>query len=480
MRPRTAHAFPHLGEQFVPEDGRAWEQWDSNDPLFEHFCILGPKSFHGSAKPVCLYEYPKTDKPEHYVEKFCFVDGLKFANLKLPDLTDIQTHVIRPNPNQEEVLFMNAGTEKSMFSYCLRFRASPWTRPALIDDAYEDDVRFYQERGLYPTCLFAFCFVSTHPFHSLLFGVLRALVEWEAKARAESENIYFMMGPREVSKDMKFKYFWPDCVVQSREAVLKALQEVRLPQFGVDLELKIGDEGRQIGMNWRMPVKEELHLQMAIWGKSPLIDWITVDDLLKLLAAVMLENYIVVLGHRTVNVIHTVTLIPQLISPFVVTSPVITMLPPDMFELMESPMPSIVGICAKFRPKVPEGRVVIDLDNKVISFPDILRLPRAKNLKMVLEPIWGTRDREFGRSTAETIIRLIHEFMETEFSAAIMRSMVTKACKDGAEGTRFVPELFLPLFSAKEKMFIESWMETLQFQSFKEQRCLQKSGNWVV
>ena len=477
MRECGSCSFSDLAQEFKPEDGRAWEQWDPNEPLFRNFCILGPKSFHGPAKPVCLYRYPPTDGSELCVEKFCFVDGLKFANLRLPDLTDVQTHVMCPNPNMEEVLFMNAASEKSVFSYCLRFRASPWTRPALLDDAFEDDVRFYAERELYPTCLFAFCFVSTHPFHSLLFRVLRELVLFETEARSRAPNIYFMMGPKDVAADKKFEFVWPGGVFHERVKILEALSKVRLPQFGVDLKLAIGEDR---SLTWRMPVKEELHLQMAVWARSPVIDWITLDDLVKLLAAIMLENYIVVLGHRTVNVVHAVTLLPQIVNPFVVTSPVITMLPPDMFELMESPMASILGICAKFRPKIPEGRVVIDLDNKVISFPEIERLPRSQQLRNILEPIWGTREREFSQATAETILRLIHEFMETEFAAPIVRAMVTKACKDGAEGTRFVPELFLPAFSEPERAFIAQWMDTLQFQSFKEQKCRQKSDNWVV
>ena len=477
MRECGSCSFSDLALEFKPEDGRAWEQWDPNEPLFRNFCILGPKSFHGPAKPVCLYKYPPTEKSELCIEKFCFVDGLKFANLRLPDLTDVQRHVMGTNPNMEEVLFMNASSEKSVFSYCLRFRASPWTRPALLDDTFEDDVRFYAERQLYPTCLFAFCFVSTHPFHSLLFRVLRELVEFEMQARARAPNVYFMMGPRDVAADKKFEFVWPGSVFHERVEILEALSKVRLPQFGVDLKLTIGEDR---SLTWRMPVKEELHLQMAVWARSPVIDWITLDDLMKLLAAVLLENYIVVLGQRIVSVVHAVTLLPQIVNPFVVTSPVITMLPPDMFELMESPMASILGICAKFRPKIPEGRVVIDLDNKAISFPEMEKLPKSQQLRNVLEPIWGTREKEFSQATAETILRLIHEFMEIEFSAPIVRAMVTKACKDGAEGTRFVPELFLPTFSRPERAFISQWMDTLQFQSFKEQKCRQKSDNWVV
>jgi len=460
---------------FSPEDGVNIHEWDSNFPIFEHFSIIGPKNYHKDIKPTVLYCYPDDSYKNIFnMEKFAFVDGLKYRNISLNDTVQIQTDFSSTPSIQDELIFLSNYNNITYYIYCIRFRANPFTRPALDDSSLLSDIIFYRNIGTGPSCLFAMCFVSTHPFNSLIFDLLKFMMLLESSSRIESGNLFYLASKDTPGSD-PIGGTWPESSIMLREKFLSKLYDLSLPPMGEKLILSINSEEKIV---WKMPHQCDIYSTITIWGCYPILNWIELNDFLSLLFDLLLEKYIVVSADSPNDVVRTVLFLTRILSPFSWVCPIMSVIPEELYDYIDTPMSSIIGICPKKPIELPENRVVIDLGQKLIK-----RTPNGYSdyseifgpLEEVLSPIWENRENGFPINLLNTIIRATYEFIECTILKPLFSSVMTKLGPKGIEGTQFIKGIFISHFSPKFVPFFEMIIETQLFTSMKEQVCRNKT-----
>ena len=461
---------------FLPEDGRAWDSWDFSSPLFENFFILGPKNFHDDVSPVCLYEYPDVGAADELrLERFCFMDGLHFKNIIMHNSNSVSGMFSTTPEAMEEYIFIKSEAGNPMFHYCIRFRACPLDRPALEDpgDEMVQDIQFFRTVKVFPSCFFAYCLVSRHPFHALLFQILRVILKCEARVRMSSPNLHGLASLQQYVPEAGMQeYMWPQNVVQLRKKILDAFYYCHLPAFGKCMAIDIRDDS--VPFVWRMPVAGEIPVQMALWAYEPLMEWISVDNFVQIITSIVLERSILVTGSNVQKVIKTVVLLPQLIVPLFWLCPIVTLLPEDMLGLLDAPMPTIFGLYRKLKRYVTDDRVIIDLDTKQVELGENLgriQLPKRDKLISELRPIWGVK---IAQNAMTSVLNIVRSHLEAVIVEQMQKSTMTKMDANREE-TGFAEQVFKLRYPKESQPFVAEFMKTQMFQGYKEQLCLNRT-----
>ena len=84
-----------------------------------------------------------------------------------------------------------------------------------------------------------------------------------------------------------------------------------------------------------MPSIDNAPFSIALWSYKPLLKWIKLEDFLHLISSLLLEKSIFVVGSNAEEIIKTTAFLPQLISPFLWVCPLISILPPNLEEILE-------------------------------------------------------------------------------------------------------------------------------------------------
>jgi hypothetical protein len=126
---------------------------------------------------------------------------------------------------------------------------------------------------------------------------------------------------------------------------------------------------------WSSLSIDELNSQFMIWSYKPLLTWIFGKTLLRLAFALLLEPRVLVYGDVFEDIVKTVLFIAQLISPFTWMTPLCTIFVAKDEAILDSVMNSMFGCIAMPPPVLFESYLVIDLSKKMITFPQLPKLP---------------------------------------------------------------------------------------------------------
>lgn len=476
MDPKKKNSMSSLFHQlsnFIAEDGEKWDSWHINAPLFEEFMILGPKDFAEDVKPTILYHYPE-DTPTEYgsISRFIFVDGQHFRNIRIASDHEADINLSYDYPEREQVVITKGEAGRTTYIYCLRFRGSALSRPAIDDQNLVADAHYYRSINLMPSCMFAFCFISFHPFHSLLFPILNFLLDTETKYRISSYNLMTAAHLSHYTKSGKGAdiVFWPESLIDFRKECLHTFYQTSLPMYGENLCFCMGGTRP---LFWKMPKCEDIDSQFAYWGITALLDWINIDDFITLIAYLMAESYVTVVGSNIESLSKVATVIPQLIRPFFWTSPVIPILPYDLLDLLDSPVPTIIGLHNRFVSHVPKYSVVVDIDSKTVKYPEgpKLKMPKDDILKAMLVPLFKAGFGQMNIGIAQNILRICSEFILDTIVKQVITSLITKVNEKNTEGTMFIPEIFYACFQPSDKQFLQMMNDAQYFVAAREQLC---------
>lgn len=474
----SGRSFNDQIQDFNPEDGSQWDSWHFTAPLFDDFFILGPKNFLDDVNPTVLYRYPNEDQDDQYhLSKFVFIDGLHWENVDIKDFEEANNHIASDYPDREEIVITRPCAGQITYMYCLRFIGSAFTRPAIKDNQLFEDAKYFRGLEKLPSCRFAFCFVSVHPFHSLLFRLLNMLLDIETKYRISALNLITIAANQNYVKSGKGSdiVYWPESTVDFRTACLEKLYQTALPTYGENMCFCLSGSEPTF---WRMPKREDVDFHFPIWGCTALFNWISLPDFISLIAFLLTENYITVVGSNVEMISKCATCLPYLIRPFFWTCPVIALLPPDMSDLFDSPMVTILGVHRRFAKFNATRTLVIDIDEHKIIFPSEIpkfRLPKEISLLNLLSPVWESQKFGMQEPTCETILRIVFEFITDTFVKPHVNSLLTKVTSNGPIGTIFNPELFLSFFPKEDNVFLDRLMETQLFMGAREQLCRMKT-----
>eukprot|EP00056_Hartaetosiga_gracilis_P010749 m.160241 g.160241 ORF g.160241 m.160241 type:complete len:1581 (+) comp13382_c0_seq6:71-4813(+) len=184
-----------------------------------------------------------------------------------------------------------------------------------------------------------------------------------------------------------------DCKINLIEEVVRIGTWIPLPLSG-SLSFRFFIEGQDFICT---PSPHEC-LPLYDWYMLPLFRRFPIDRMIKLMVAIMLETSVVVLSSNIALLAPFCQLLLTLMAPFVWTKNYIPCLPDDKFEMVEAPVPYIIGMHYGMRTNILEAlgpdstTILVDLNNGRIRLPSALSLPQhprhlGDNLKYKLRTL---------------------------------------------------------------------------------------------
>ncbi|CAJ2649945.1 unnamed protein product [Trifolium pratense] len=217
---------------------------------------------------------------------------------------------------------------------------------------------------------------------------------------------------------------------------------------------------------------------LSVWTIACLCGTLRLENVLTFLAGVLLEKQILVacsnLGILSASVLSVI----PLIQPYRWQSLLMTVLPNDMLEFLDAPVPFIVGI----KNKISEAQskltnvIVVDANRNQVTSPTMPQLPRQKELISSLRPYHATLVGEsyLGRR------RPVYDCTEMQIGAAkgflsVLRSYLDSLCYNIRSHTitnvqsnddkvsLLLKESFIGSFPYRDRPFMKLFVDTQLF-----------------
>jgi hypothetical protein len=223
---------------------------------------------------------------------------------------------------------------------------------------------------------------------------------------------------------------------------------------------------------------------------------LSIDDILTVLSAALLDGQILVIGQSLQEVSHCVLAFQALLKPFDFCGQVIPILPsyPSFLQLLDSPTPFIIGV-----PPSPdlaqltfmESAVFVQLDKRIVSGGSLARFPGQDRVKSALGKLPKKQKSEtphpfgfprifrkyeyqklyFSPATADLVVAAIREPLSQLGSDFVFCFFVTQLRPDGSKGvTAFNAELFLAQLPEEDVPFFKALAETQNFELYMSDR----------
>lgn len=448
----------------------------ANGPIFEHFFIIGPKSFKNNCNPEFLYEYPDSGKSnELQLHKLLFNDNCPVYEEKIKKNEQIYLQITQLPQARNELLTLIHTTSWPYFVYTLRFYADPFNRPALVGNHQQilnEEIQYFANKRRTKRKMFAMCFVTTYPFHTLFYPLLKYIFDVELNARMASKNLDFNQTSFFSRKSAAIENFelvecWPLKAFEARKTFLEAIYSSPLPEFGETMNLLID---RRITFTWNMPKADQVKLQIPIWASYSLLSWIDFDVLIILISAMLTERSIGVFGSNIEEVMKIVIFLPYLVQPFDWVSTVLPII--DNIEIISSPTPGIYGYNIRELKNVEEDIIIINADTKeVLINQSIYQIPQYDVLKPSLQRLFEEM-KDSKNQYSQSLEKIL-----TEISSHLYRTIVTHFHEAQIEvygekridKSRLVSSFPDPIDAAFIKEFYDTMLFSYYSQTFVDQ-----------
>ncbi|XP_047151705.1 uncharacterized protein LOC124823537 isoform X1 [Vigna umbellata] len=256
---------------------------------------------------------------------------------------------------------------------------------------------------------------------------------------------------------------------RSAESVLRlAGSTVDLKTFSTGLEL--------VDAHIALVVEEANAL--SVWAVACLCGTLRLENVLTFFAGVLLEKQIVVVCSNLGILSASVLSVIPLIQPYRWQSLLMPVLPNDMLDFLDAPVPYVVGIRNKTSDVQSKftNVILVDADRNQVKSPTIPQLPRQKELVSSLRPYHSTLVGEsyLGRR------RPVYECTEMQIEAAkgflsVLRSYLDSLCfnirshtitnvqSNDDKVSLLLKESFIDSFPYRDRHFMKLFVDTQLF-----------------
>ncbi|KAL9266095.1 DENN domain-containing protein [Drosera capensis] len=253
-------------------------------------------------------------------------------------------------------------------------------------------------------------------------------------------------------------------------------------------------------------VAEEEAAALAVWAISSICGSLRLESVLTLLAGALLEKQIVMVCSNLVRIIiyycffilhcsgplllnadsheshgilsaSVLSIIP-LIRPYQWHSLLMPVLPNNMLDFLDAPVPYIVGV----KNKTPEVQskltyvVLVDLNKNQVKSPSIPQLPKQKELlallstyhsKIVGETYLGRKRpvyecTEVQAEAAKSFLAILRNYLES-FCANIRSHTITNVQSNDDKVSLLLKESFIDSFPVRDRSFMKLFVDTQLF-----------------
>ncbi|MCL7039849.1 hypothetical protein MKW94_000831 [Papaver nudicaule] len=223
---------------------------------------------------------------------------------------------------------------------------------------------------------------------------------------------------------------------------------------------------------------EEEATALSIWAVACICGSLRLDHVLTMFAAALLEKQIVVVCSNLGVLSALVLSIIPLIQPFRWQSLLMPVLPNDMLDFLDAPVPYIVGVKNKTSEVVTRlaNGILVDANKNQVQSPTMPQLPKQKELISSLSPYHA-------KLVGESYLakrRPIYECTEVQTEAAkgflaVLRSYMDSLCSNLRSHTitnvqsnddkvsLLLKESFIESFPRRDKPFMKLFVDTQLF-----------------
>ncbi|KAL2977925.1 hypothetical protein AAZX31_13G092400 [Glycine max] len=222
---------------------------------------------------------------------------------------------------------------------------------------------------------------------------------------------------------------------------------------------------------------------LSLWAVACLCGTLRLENVLTFFAGVLLEKQIVVVCSNLGILSASVLSVIPLIQPYRWQSLLMPVLPNDMLEFLDAPVPYVVGIKNKTSEVQSKftNVILVDADRNLVKSPTIPQLPRQKELVSSLRPYHETLVGEsyLGRR------RPVYECTEVQIEAAkgflsVLRSYLDSLCcnirshtitnvqSNDDKVSLLLKESFIDSFPYRDWPFMKLFVDTQLFSVYTD------------
>uniref|UniRef100_A0A0E0CV64 UDENN domain-containing protein n=1 Tax=Oryza meridionalis TaxID=40149 RepID=A0A0E0CV64_9ORYZ len=272
---------------------------------------------------------------------------------------------------------------------------------------------------------------------------------------------------------------------------LEHLQPVKYSRPGLSL-LGLGDTISDNGLtsvektevNARLAAAEEA-IALSIWTTATICRALSLESVLELFAAALLEKQIVVICSNLGVLSAIVLSVMPMIRPFQWQSLLLPVLPRKLVDFLDAPVPFIAGV--QHKPpdiKMKASSIVrINVDKDQVKACSLPQLPRFKELVSDLSPIHARLSCENALAKRHPIYKCNEVQAEATWQFLnVMRSYLESLCSDLRSHTitnvqsnndrvsLLLKDSFIDSFPSKDRPFVKLFVETQMFSVLSDSR----------
>eukprot|EP01102_Stenamoeba_stenopodia_P011916 TRINITY_DN3698_c0_g1_i1.p1 TRINITY_DN3698_c0_g1~~TRINITY_DN3698_c0_g1_i1.p1 ORF type:complete len:807 (-),score=170.17 TRINITY_DN3698_c0_g1_i1:81-2501(-) len=350
---------------------------NSNSKMFEQFLIVGADTSvegdfdYGNMEseqefpPKFVFQYPKDASISfdlNLVLNFCFPEGLQVKGVDRKDEAFdnlVYTPISRAEQIANSFVFVITGDE-IYYGVCVYNKEFVRCEPSLIPSQLQSSANRLIE--LYaPRC---YCFISRYPFFHMLHDVLYSIL-----ARERVHIISNIDNPNVKARD------------SHQFELLEALYAMTTPSFGERITFTL--PGDYLQLEYSVPTAEDPYL-ISLWCMEFLTEKLSIGSIVQLLNALLLEKSVVVVGQHYHTLTASVLAVIGLLRPWIWQGTLVTILPHNLKDIIDSPVPYVVGVTSLSEDEMQRCNqsviLYVDIDKLVPPQGGFPKLPRYKHL----------------------------------------------------------------------------------------------------
>ncbi|XP_057467763.1 uncharacterized protein LOC130757121 [Actinidia eriantha] len=247
---------------------------------------------------------------------------------------------------------------------------------------------------------------------------------------------------------------------------------------GSTIDLKSCSSSLELAEAYSALMAEEEATALSVWAVACLCGSLRLEHVLTLFAGALLEKQIVVVSSNLGILSGSVLSIIPLIRPYRWQSLLMPVLPNDMLEFLDAPVPYVVGVKNKtteVQSKLTNA-ILVDTNKNQVRSPTIPQLPRQKDLYSSLSP-------HHAKLVGESFLgrkRPVYECTDVQVEAAkgflaVLRSYLDSLCYNLRSHTitnvqsnddkvsLLLKESFIESFPSRDRPFMKLFLDTQLF-----------------
>ncbi|PRP88561.1 hypothetical protein PROFUN_02972 [Planoprotostelium fungivorum] len=304
-------------------------------------------------KPEILFKFPPDKDIPFEAVPFCFPQKATIHKvLRRGSFSEVHNAIFGSMRLLEKTknffLFLLVQDTEVFYGVCVKNQELLKRWPSFSQsDVNKDNLRSLSDYGSFTTRVY--CFISRFPFFKLHYEVIFSILARERLYVFEEqkdglETLLRQSRPNlmiDLEQELQKQAARVDEVPNEITALLQSYYGKIVPRSGQSLEFELPQEVHSL--LFTCPEEDE-DILLATWCLPVLFSAVKVESVLTLLSAVLQERSIIIECSNCGVLSAVVLSIIPLLRPYVWQGPIIPILPANMMEFLQSPVPYIVGV----------------------------------------------------------------------------------------------------------------------------------------